>query len=30
MQTIDSDNIGTPYIPTDIGNSMDSILHPSF
>jgi hypothetical protein len=30
MQTIDSDNIGTPYIPTDLGNSMDSILHPSF
>ena len=30
MQTIDSDNIGTPYIPADLGNSMDSILHPSF
>jgi hypothetical protein len=30
MQTIDSDNIGAPYIPADIGNSMDSILHPSF
>jgi hypothetical protein len=30
MQTVDSDNVGTPYIPADIGNSMDSILHPSF
>jgi len=30
MQMIDSDNIGTPYIPADLGNSMDSILHPSF
>ena len=30
MQTIDSDNVGTPYIPADLGNSMDSILHPSF
>ena len=30
MQTIDSDNIGAPYIPADLGNSMDSILHPSF
>ena len=30
MQTVDSDNIGAPYIPADIGNSMDSILHPDF
>jgi hypothetical protein len=30
MQTVDSDNVGTPYIPADIGDSMDSILHPSF
>src|SRR5215510_11767650 len=30
MQMIDSDNIGAPYIPADLGNSMDSILHPSF
>jgi hypothetical protein len=30
MQMIDSDNIGTPYIPADIGNSMNSILDPSF
>jgi hypothetical protein len=30
MQTIDSDNIGTPYIPADLGNSMDGILDPSF
>jgi len=30
MQTIDSDNIGTPYIPADLGNSMESILNPSF
>ena len=30
MQTIDSDNIGAPYIPADIGDSMNSILHPSF
>src|SRR5215813_5630352 len=29
MQTIDSD-VGAPYIPADIGNSMDSILHPNF
>ncbi|HSV22424.1 MAG TPA: hypothetical protein VLJ17_05275, partial [Xanthobacteraceae bacterium] len=30
MQTVESDNVGTPYIPADIGNSMDSILHPDF
>ena len=30
MQTVDSDNIGAPYIPADLGNSMDSILHPNF
>ena len=30
MQIVDSDNIGAPYIPADIGDSMDSILHPSF
>jgi len=30
MQTIDSDNIGTPYIPAELGNSMESILNPSF
>jgi len=30
MQTVDSDNVGTGYIPADIGNSMDSILHPNF
>lgn len=30
MQAIDSDNIGAPYIPADIGDSMDSILHPDF
>jgi hypothetical protein len=30
MQTIESDNIGTPYIPADLGNSMDSILDPNF
>jgi hypothetical protein len=30
MQTIDSDNVGTPYIPADLGNSMDSILQPDF
>jgi hypothetical protein len=29
IQTIDSD-VGGAYIPADIGNSMDSILHPSF
>jgi len=29
MQTIDS-YVGAPYIPADIGNSMDSILHPDF
>jgi hypothetical protein len=29
IQTIDSD-VGAPYIPADIGNSMDSILHPDF
>jgi hypothetical protein len=29
MEAIDSD-VGAPYIPADIGNSMDSILHPSF
>ena len=30
MQIVDSDNVGTPYIPADIGNSMESILHPDF
>jgi hypothetical protein len=30
MQMIDSDDIGTPYIPADLGNSMNSILDPSF
>jgi hypothetical protein len=30
MDAIDSDNVGTGYIPADIGNSMDSILHPDF
>lgn len=30
MQTVDSDNISAPYIPADIGDSMDSILHPDF
>ncbi|HXX09636.1 MAG TPA: hypothetical protein VEJ43_16395 [Pseudolabrys sp.] len=30
MQTVESDNIGAPYVPADIGNSMDSILHPDF
>jgi hypothetical protein len=29
VQAIDSD-VGAPYIPTDIGDSMDSILHPDF
>jgi hypothetical protein len=29
IETIDSD-VGAPYIPADIGNSMDSILHPDF
>jgi hypothetical protein len=29
IQTIDSD-VGGAYIPADIGNSMDSILHPDF
>ena len=29
MEAVDSD-VGAPYIPADIGNSMDSILHPSF
>ncbi len=29
MQTIDSD-VGSGYIPADIGNSMDSILQPDF
>jgi len=29
MQTIDS-YVGAPYIPADIGDSMDSILHPDF
>ena len=29
MEAIDSD-VGAPYIPADIGNSMDSILHPNF
>jgi hypothetical protein len=29
MQAIDSD-VSAPYIPADIGNSMDSILHPDF
>ena len=30
MQIVDSYNVGTPYIPADIGNSMESILHPDF
>jgi len=30
MQTVDSDSVGAPYVPADIGNSMDSILHPDF
>jgi hypothetical protein len=30
MEAVDSDNVGTGYIPADIGNSMDSILHPDF
>src|SRR5262245_6045767 len=29
MDAVDS-YVGAPYIPADIGNSMDSILHPSF
>jgi len=29
IQTIDSD-VGSGYIPADIGDSMDSILHPDF
>jgi hypothetical protein len=29
IQTIDSD-VGGAYIPADIGNSMESILHPDF
>jgi hypothetical protein len=29
MEAVDSD-VGAPYIPADIGNSMDSILHPDF
>jgi hypothetical protein len=29
MEAVDSD-VGAPYIPADIGNSMDGILHPSF
>jgi hypothetical protein len=29
MEAIDSD-VGAPYIPADIGNSMDSILQPDF
>ena len=29
MQTIDSD-VGSGYIPANIGDSMDSILHPDF
>jgi hypothetical protein len=29
MQTIDSD-VGSGYIPADIGDSMDNILHPDF
>jgi hypothetical protein len=30
MQVVESDNVGTGYIPADIYDSMDSILHPSF
>ena len=29
MEAVDSD-VGAPYIPADIGNSMDSILQPNF
>src|SRR5262249_24848901 len=29
IQTIDSD-VSAPHIPADIGDSMDSILHPDF
>lgn len=29
MEAVDSD-VGAPYIPADIGNSMDSILQPDF
>jgi hypothetical protein len=29
MDAVDSD-VGAPYIPADIGDSMDSILHPDF
>jgi hypothetical protein len=29
MDAVDS-YVGTPYIPADIGDSMDSILHPDF
>jgi hypothetical protein len=29
MDAVDS-YVGAPYIPVDIGNSMDSILHPDF
>lgn len=30
MDAVDSDNVGTGYIPADIGDSMDNILHPDF
>src|SRR4029077_905352 len=30
LHTLDPDNAGPPYIPAALGNSMDSILHPSF
>ena len=30
LQTIESDDVGTPYIPADIVPGMDSILQPDF
>ena len=30
MDAVDSDNVGSGYIPANIGESMDSILHPDF
>ena len=30
MDVVDSDNIAAPYIPSDVGNSMNNILHPDF
>ena len=30
MDAVDSDQIGSGYIPADIGDSMDSILQPDF